>query len=138
MSKWILPFILSLLISGCTTESSPDPDPNTNPAPAPAQIQPLEVEFMWSPNPGQVGEAINLQVTVSQGEEQVDDAGEVLFEIWQEGQEEHEMIQATPQGEGRYAIQIVFPQAGSYHVIYHVNARDMHSMNKAELIVEDN
>jgi hypothetical protein len=42
-----------------------------------------------------------------------------------------------PQGEGRYSTQIVFPNAGRYHVMYHVTARDMHAMDKAELIVED-
>jgi hypothetical protein len=129
MNKCMLLFILVFLISGCSTGSSPDPDL--------APMSPLELTLGWSPDPGKAGEAVMLQVTIRQGEELVDDAGEVLFEIWRDGQDKHEMIQANPQGEGRYSTQIVFPNAGRYHVMYHVTARDMHSMDKAELIVED-
>ncbi|WP_180954131.1 FixH family protein [Bacillus sp. M6-12] len=79
--------------------------------------------------------SVNIQAAVTQGNEKVDDADEVKFEIGKAGQEDTEMIPAKHQGKGVYAIKYTFTEDGKYTVVAHVTARSMHNMPKKEISV---
>jgi len=98
--------------------------------------QPLTVEFQVDPKPVKAGEVTTVSVLVKQGEELVEDAQEVEFEIWEEGQEKHDMVPAENKGKGVYSIMEKFHKPTTYYVMYHVTARDMHSMKQMEVVVE--
>lgn len=77
-----------------------------------------------------------LAVALTQGEEAVEDAASVDFEIWREGSEENsEMIKAVHKSKGIYEIKKTFNENGLYFVQTHVTARDLHVMPKKEFIV---
>jgi hypothetical protein len=85
----------------------------------------------------QPGKEAVIQAVVTQGEEKVEDADEVLFEVWRDGQEEHEELEGQHEGDGVYSISQSFEKPGIYYVIAHVTARDMHTMPKKEFVVGD-
>ncbi|WP_164985157.1 FixH family protein [Ammoniphilus sp. CFH 90114] len=116
-------FVFTLLV-GCN-QAPPEPE----------IPQPITVEFQVQPEPVKAGEITTIQVFVKQGEEWVDDAQEVEFEIWKDGQEKHDMVQAQYQGDGLYSFQERFHEPGTYYVMYHVTARDMHEMKAMEVVV---
>lgn len=97
---------------------------------------PLEVSLQISPQPVAAGTPATIAVTVKQKGEPVEDANEVKFEVWAKGQEEHEFITTDNKGAGVYSIEKTFAKPGSYFVMYHVTARDFHSMNKQEFTVK--
>ncbi|MEW9670283.1 FixH family protein [Ammoniphilus sp. 3BR4] len=120
-----------LLIPGILIGCSQAPqEPEIPEAPVP-----ITVEFKVEPELIKAGEIASLQVLVKQGEELVEDAQEVEFEIWKEGQEQHDIVEAENQGKGIYSFMERFHEAGTYHVMYHVTARDMHDMKPMEVVV---
>jgi hypothetical protein len=97
----------------------------------------VEVQInIGSENP-QAGSETVIEAVVTQGDEKVEDADEVLFEVWKDGQEEHEEIEGHHEGDGVYSISKSFDKPGNYYVIAHVTARDMHTMPKKEFVVGD-
>lgn len=83
-----------------------------------------------------VNEEAILQVRVTQGEEYVEDAHEVEFEIWKhQHRDEGEMITGIHQGEGIYQISHLFAHHGIYFVQTHVTARGMHVMPTKQLLI---
>jgi hypothetical protein len=116
---------LLLLAAGCETgEQSLEP------------AAPIDVTLNIQPKEPTFHENTTFSVTVTQNGALVDDAKEVRFELWKEGQEPHEMIPATRQGEGVYAVQKAFSEPGTYYVMYHVTARDFHNMKKQAFTVK--
>ncbi|RDU38871.1 hypothetical protein DRW41_04755 [Neobacillus piezotolerans] len=83
-----------------------------------------------------------IKAHVTQDGKNVEDANEVKFEIFKNGDKEHEMIEAKHASDGIYSIKKTFAEEGNYVVISHVTARDMHNMPKKEFVVgtpvEDN
>jgi hypothetical protein len=75
---------------------------------------------------------------VTYGEEKVTDADEVKFEIWKNGEENHEMLLGEHRGEGKYSVKKTFTEPGTYSVVAHVTARSMHNMPKKEITVGEN
>ncbi|WP_053366454.1 FixH family protein [Bacillus sp. FJAT-27245] len=76
-----------------------------------------------------------IKAHVTQDGKNVEDANEVKFEVFKNGDKEHEMIEAKHAGDGIYTIKKTFAEAGHYVVISHVTARDMHNMPKKEFVV---
>ncbi|MEN2767490.1 FixH family protein [Ornithinibacillus xuwenensis] len=99
----------------------------------------IEVEILTNPEMNQLqpNETITISAKVTQGGEAVNDANEVRFEFWKDGQasEEHEMINGEFQSDGIYAIEKMVQEPGTYYVIAHVTAREMHKMPKQELVI---
>ncbi|MGG3914737.1 FixH family protein [Rossellomorea vietnamensis] len=88
------------------------------------------------PEKGEKGEPVSLSTKVTQGDENVDDAGEVKYEIWKNGQkDESEMIEAKHEKGGLYKAEKTFQEDGLYTVQVHVTARDMHTMPKTEIAI---
>lgn len=124
-------FLLSLLLAACgqTGEKDEQTSDNTDPE------EPIEVEIEMVEEAEQE-EEVEIAAFVTQGEEKVTDANEVLFEIWKEGKkaESEEFLAEEPE-DNKYSITHTFEENGEYHVTAHVTARGMHSMPTAEIAV---
>ncbi|TVP85974.1 MAG: hypothetical protein EA344_04135 [Alkalicoccus sp.] len=93
-----------------------------------------EIEAPESLDPGEEAE---LKVLVTQGEELVDDASEVKFEVWEAGSKEgSDMVEADlPGEEGWYSVSYEFENEAVYHVQPHTTARGMHVMPVHDIVV---
>lgn len=124
----ILTMMILLLITGCSAEQ---------PKPAESEMPlPLSVSFQVEPMLLKTGEVATIQVEVKQGDELVDDADQVEFEIWKENQEKHDMVPAENKGKGIYSIMERFHEPGTYFIMYHVTAHDQHTMKEMQIVVE--
>ncbi|WHX98928.1 FixH family protein [Neobacillus sp. DY30] len=95
----------------------------------------VEVELTVTPEKGNVNEPMIFEAKVTQGDEKVDDADEVTFEIWRAKDEKHEKIKVEHTEDGIYRLEKSFQQEGTYYIISHVTARDMHNMPKKVFVV---
>lgn len=83
-----------------------------------------------------IGETVQLAARVTQGEEAVNDAKEVKFEVWESGlRDEGEMLEGKLTEDGVYVAEYLFDHDGVYYMFAHTTARGMHVMPKQELIV---
>ncbi|WAA13461.1 FixH family protein [Fervidibacillus halotolerans] len=88
------------------------------------------------PEKAEVGEEVTVVAHVTQGDEEVADADEVVFEVWEEGKKANsDMIDFTKQEDGKYYLDLQFDSEGVYVVQVHVTARRMHVMPKKTIIV---
>ncbi|MDC1542042.1 FixH family protein [Candidatus Pseudothioglobus singularis] len=100
------------------------------------ELTALEVDFEV-PDTVQVGETVELKATVTFGDELVEDADEVLFEVWPQGNEEDSWeVEGTHQGEGVYTAETTFEEEGTYEAYAHTTARDQHTMPLVSIEVE--
>ncbi|WP_193726893.1 FixH family protein [Paenibacillus guangzhouensis] len=92
-------------------------------------MNPIKVEIIL---PAQItaNKDVVLQAKVTQTDKPVDDAKEVMFELWRGEEQEHEKIEAKLTSNGVYQIEKQFAESGEYTMIAHVTAREMHSMPK--------
>ncbi|ARJ38104.1 hypothetical protein CSV71_07625 [Sporosarcina sp. P21c] len=98
---------------------------------------PIEVE-LTVPEKGNVNEPVTITTHVTQGEENVDDASEVEYEIWEEGKKEDSIhVETTNDKEGIYSAENTFESDGIYHVQVHVTARGMHVMPEKQIQIGD-
>ncbi|GKW47500.1 FixH family protein [Planococcus sp. NCCP-2050] len=97
----------------------------------------VEVEIT-TPQEAEVAEEVTLSVTVTQGSETVEDADEVVYEVWQSGDRDNsEMIEAEHTENGIYEAETVFEEEGLYYMQAHTTARRLHVMPKQEITVGD-
>lgn len=79
---------------------------------------------------------IKMAAIVTQGDDKVDDADEVEFEVWEEGKKDDSVkIEATNDKDGLYTAETSFDHDGLFHVQVHVTARGLHTMPKKEVTV---
>ncbi|MNO13095.1 hypothetical protein D3C76_27210 [compost metagenome] len=131
-----LVFILVLIVSGCgknnnasghSAHSKGDDIP-----------QPIEVHLQVNPTEANTGDSVKFEAHVTYQGENVDDAKEVMFELWKDGdaEDKHQKVTVESAGEGLYVLEQAFEEAGTYHVISHVTAKDQHSMPSIEFTVK--
>jgi hypothetical protein len=96
--------------------------------------QMVEVALSIKPDPGEINQPIIFEAKVTQGNDQVNDA-EVIFEFWRAKDDKHEKIGIVHSEKGIYRLEKSFPQEGTYYMISHVTARDMHNMPKKEFTI---
>lgn len=118
--------IAFLLVSACNNKQHPA----NNELP-----EFVEVNLTVTPENGKANEPIVFEAKVTQGDENVEDADEVKFEIWRAKDEEHEKITVEHSEDGIYRLEKTFQQEGTYYIISHVTARDMHNMPKEVFVV---
>lgn len=83
-----------------------------------------------------VAEEIALSAKVTQGEESVDDAESVEFEVWESGmRDEGVMMEGKLTEDGVYEANHTFDHDGVYYMFAHTTARGLHTMPKQELVV---
>lgn len=94
----------------------------------------VEVDLSIKPDKGELTQPITFEAKVTQGKEIVKDA-EVIFEIWRANDEKHEKMEIKHAENGIYRLEKSFSREGTYYIISHVTARDMHNMPKKEFTV---
>ncbi|TYS67456.1 hypothetical protein FZC76_12770 [Sutcliffiella horikoshii] len=121
----VVPFLL--LLVGCT--SAPEEE---------TSMEIVEVE-MELPENVKEQEEVAVKTLVTQGDENVADAKEVQFEIWnvEKGKESSVLLDAEHVGYGVYEVKHSFEEKGVYRVQSHVTARDMHVMPTKQMVVGD-
>lgn len=95
----------------------------------------VDVKLSVSPEKGELNEPVTIEAKVTYGEEEVTDADEVTFEIWRAHDEEHEKMEIEHAENGIYRLEKSFEQEGTYYVISHVTAKEMHNMPKKEFVI---
>ncbi|GGF24503.1 hypothetical protein GCM10010954_24250 [Halobacillus andaensis] len=131
IKHWII-FISIIFLAACGTsqdnESSSEEDEEI--------VQP-EVEVVFEDEPLPVGEETSIQAIVTANNDPITDADYVEFEIWNDaqGEDESETIEAEHQEEGLYEINYSFDEDGTYQVIAHTQARNVHTMPQVEVQV---
>ncbi len=129
MKKWFLSLLAILvLLVGCNEEIDTNEAGSTMPHPVEVTI--LTEEKLL------VGEKVKLAAQVKQGDEFVEDAEEVKFEVWESGmREDGLMLDGVLTKDGTYEVDFTFDHDGVYYMFAHTTARGMHVMPKRELIV---
>jgi hypothetical protein len=119
-----------LMVSACSANT----EDQTN---IEMSLEAIEADILI-PEKLSTNESYTLQVAVTQGDETVEDANEVVFEVWKgNSREESELIEAEHEGDGVYQIEKTFPEHGVYYVQTHVTARDLHVMPTKPIVVGD-
>ena len=95
----------------------------------------LDVELVVTPELAKPNELITFQAKVTYGDERVTDADKVTFDIWNAKDEKREKIVVKHDREGIYQLKKSFATEGTYYIISHVTARDMHYMPKKQFTV---
>jgi hypothetical protein len=81
-----------------------------------------------------VGKDIDLLAHVTQGGENVDDADEVKFEVWESGDRDHaKMFEGKLDKDGIYKATTKFEHDGVYYMYAHTTARGLHTMPKKKI-----
>ncbi len=125
----ILGSILIVLIMSACGENEEKKSTSTNDVP-----EILEVD-LTVPNAAEVGEEVIFTAIVSQGEDLVEDANEVMFEVMNITSGTKEMIEASLNEDKHYSISYTFETNGTYDITSHVTARDMHTMPMKQITV---
>ncbi|WP_462411900.1 FixH family protein [Neobacillus sp. Marseille-QA0830] len=121
----IMTLLLFCLMAACSKNEDPKNDiPDI-----------VNVELSITPDKAHANETVTFEAKVTQGNEAVTDADEVVFEIWRSKDENHEKIKVAHAKNGLYRLEKSFPQDGTYYIISHVTARDMHTMPKKEFTI---
>ena len=128
MKKFVwfgLPF---LLLGACGSEQSASSG-------AGDPIQEVMVEFNTEQQ-AEPAEDIVLSITLTQGDQAVEDADEVVYEVWESGDRNNsEMIPAEHTEDGVYEAETSFEEEGLYYMQAHATARSLHVMPKQEITV---
>jgi len=127
MKKLILMFIALLFLSA--TVSCSKEQEKTGEIP-----EMVNVNLTVNPNPGEPNKPITFAAKVTQGKEKINDA-EVTFEVWRAKDANHEKMAIKHSEDGVYRLEKTFKQEGTYYIISHVTARDMHNMPMKEFTV---
>lgn len=133
--KWLLTLLFAMAIltmTACGNAQKEQPETKNDAPP-----EPIDVQIAIKPESLNPGDTVTIEAKVTQGEEPVEDADEVEFELWRDGDadDEHKMIEGKHAGDGIYTIEQTLDDAGVYYVIAHVTARGMHNMPQKEFHV---
>lgn len=121
---WALAILTLLVLTACNKNQPSNEVPEM-----------VDVKLTVNPEKGEVNQPIIFEAKVTQGNENVEDAKSVKFEVWRAHAEEHEKIGVKHAGDGIYRLEKTFQEEGTYYIISHVTARDMHNMPKKEFVV---
>ncbi|TKD72522.1 FixH family protein [Pseudalkalibacillus hwajinpoensis] len=134
IGSWISIVSIAMALAACGQDDSANESNHATTADE-TQVETLDVA-LDTPKKAEAGETLTFTATVTQGDEKVDDADEVMFEVWKEGaKDDSEMIEASDDGNGVYSAEKTIKNEGKYFVQSHVTARDLHTMPKNEIIV---
>lgn len=124
---------LFIIVLGTLVACSKKEEPITEVDP----IEPLVVELTVT-EAAEVGETVEMKALVTMGDEKIEDADEVVYEVWEEGKKsESEMIDAVNEEEGIYTAVTSFDHDGLFHIQVHVTARAQHTMPVKAVTVGD-
>lgn len=131
MKKIVLTAMLAFTLAACSDKADTPIDTND----VVVEISEVEIEFL-TPQQLDVNVPVKLEVKLTQGDEIINDADDVQFEVWQSGlREEGELIEGKFIGDGVFSAETTFKEDGVYYMYAHTNARGMHVMPKLEMTV---
>ncbi|MER3112610.1 FixH family protein [Bacillus altitudinis] len=97
----------------------------------------LEVK-LTGPEQVEKNENVIVKAAVTYGDTPVDDADDVQFEVWKDGDKDNsKMIQPKKENKGVYELHTAFKQDGLYIIQVHVTAKQQHNMPKTNIHVGD-
>lgn len=120
---WSLVLMIALIgvLAACGNEEEVEPEP------AP-ELLPLQVDLTVT-EAAEVDETVELSTLVTMGDRKLDEADEVIYEIWEEGKKSESVkIDSVNEGEGIYTAETTFEHDGTFNVQVHVTAEAQHSM----------
>ncbi|MRH41996.1 hypothetical protein GH741_04815 [Aquibacillus halophilus] len=130
MKQVIYSVVLVFILIGCGQNNNDSSDGQNDIVPVAISVD------LQAPETVEIHEVVTIEAVVTQGEEAVDDADEVVFEIWKEAaKESSETLESKHEGDGVYSLEKTFDEEGVYFVQSHVTAREMHTMPQAEIVV---
>ncbi|WP_261132097.1 FixH family protein [Bacillus sp. Marseille-Q3570] len=133
MNRWIPFLIMTIALTACGDREQHAEHKEKKEV----STEMLEVQ-LHGPDTLVKSETGHFEAVVIQGDEKVEDAEEVEFEIWLEGAKETSInLEAENEGNGVYSVKHSFEQEGEYIVQSHVTARDMHTMPTKKVIVSN-
>ncbi|GAK13404.1 FixH family protein [Geomicrobium sp. JCM 19039] len=117
------------LLTACSQDTEEQPELST---------EPIEVDVLNEAS-ASVGDDVTFQIEVTQAGDGVEDANEVIIEVWTDGEKENSaMVPAEHTENGVYTADFTYAEPALYYVQPHVTARGMHSMPVHEVDVSDN
>ncbi|WP_342515110.1 FixH family protein [Sporosarcina sp. FSL K6-1522] len=123
----LLVMAVVLVLAACGKEAPPT---TTDAVPLPLTVDLTVTEQV------EVNDTVEMAAVVTQGDEKVEDAQTVEFEVWEEGKKDASVIiESVNEKNGLYTATTTFDRDGLFHVQVHVTARDMHTMPKKEVTV---
>jgi hypothetical protein len=124
----LLVFLLVLFLAACGGENAEE---ETD------ELDVLEVEFNL-PETAEPNETVELEAIVMYGDEEVEDADEVVFEYWLTGEEDNsEEAEGVHTENGSYVAEVSFPEEGVYELYAHTTARGLHTMPLKSITIGD-
>lgn len=90
-------------------------------------LEMLDITFSITPEVTKKGETATFSSIIFKKGTAVDNA-KVEFEVWLDGNDQHETIPAVHAGQGKYTAEKTFEADGSYKVIVHVTTPELHQM----------
>lgn len=95
----------------------------------------LEVK-LTGPEQVEKNESVIVKAAVTYGDTPVDDADDVQFEVWKDGDKDNsKMIQPKKENKGVYELHTAFKKDGLYIIQVHVTAKQQHNMPKTNIHV---
>lgn len=92
------------------------------------ELEPLLVDLTVS-NEVEIGETVGMSALVTMGDRKIDQASEVVYEVWEEGKKSDSiMIDSVNEGDGIYTAETSFEHDGQFHIQVHVTAEAQHTM----------
>lgn len=131
MKKWMYSLVaIPVLLFGCGGEEQEIDTLESGIMPVEIVVEPLTAVKI------NANEVIQLASRVTQGDEAVEDAEEVKFEVWESGlREDGQMLEGKHTEDGIYAADYTFDHDGVYYMYTHTTARGLHVMPKQQLVV---
>ncbi len=115
--------VLSVIVSACSAQENHD-----NHSMSDDVVPEMVVVELTVPRTAATGAKVEFIAKVMQGEEIVEDANEVKFEIINKATGGKESVAATLNKDKNYVTTYHFEKAGVYDITSHVTARNMHTM----------
>ncbi|QQK78042.1 CopD family protein [Salicibibacter cibarius] len=131
---WLAPIYIALFVMSVYTSLMMGADVET--IAKDTSTESIEVDIL-NDSEATVGEEWTLQAEVTQEDEPVEDADEVIFEVWHDEDEQGIMIDGKHTGNGIYKADYQFSEASTYYVQPHVTAKGQHRMPAHEVDVID-
>ncbi|NMD69996.1 hypothetical protein HHO41_06815 [Bacillus sp. DNRA2] len=128
MKKWILilgMIFFSMVLTACADKEESSED----------ELKWVDVNVKIDPEKPMPNEPVTFNAVVTYGDEVVTDAREVTFEVWRSQDESHEEFEIKQATDGAYKLEKTFDREGTYYVIAHVTAENMHNMPRKEFVV---
>lgn len=118
----MLSVIMGLMVlAACGKDEAVDDGTN-------AEVLPLNVDLNVTEQ-AEIGETVKMEALVTFGDDKVEDADKVVYEVWEEGKKDESiMIDSVNEKNGVYSAETTFDHDGLFTIQVHVDAKQLHSM----------